>query len=89
MRDITTIWQRIAETSPATATRFILALQRQMANLETFPLRCPMIPEAVESNIPYRHLIYGSYRTIFSVDADTVRIARVIHGAQLLPPAGR
>jgi plasmid stabilization system protein ParE len=74
----------IAEDSPASARRWVDELQRQMASLETFPLRCGLIPEAAELGGSYRHLIFGNYRTIFRVAGTTVWVVRIIHGAQLL-----
>ena len=46
--------------------------------------RCPIIPEALELRIEYRHLVNAPYRTIFRIVGFRVIIVRVIHGAQLL-----
>ena len=43
-----------------------------------------IMPEALDLNLPYRHLIYGEYRTIFRIVEQTVYILRVIHGSRLL-----
>ena len=69
---------------PSTAGKWREELSRQIASLEKFPLRCPIISESRELGKEYRHLIYGQYRTIFRVDSDRVIILRVIHGSRLL-----
>jgi toxin ParE1/3/4 len=83
-KDIEDIWFYIAEDSPENATAFILALEEQIGTLESLPERCPLIPENEILNREYRHLIHGSYRTIFRVDGRIAYVLRVIHGARLL-----
>jgi plasmid stabilization system protein ParE len=82
--DIAEIWDYIAQDNRANAKAFILALEKQIASLETFPERCPRIPENEILGTSYRHLIYGSYRTILRISGTKVVILRVIHGARLL-----
>ena len=82
--DIEEIWDYIAQDSPDNATTFVLALEEQIASLEQFPERCPRIPENEVLRTSYRHLIHGSYRTIFRITGSKVTILRVIHGARLL-----
>ena len=81
--DIAEMWDYIAQDSPDDATAFVLALEEQIASLEKFPERYPRIPENQVLGTSYRHLIYGSYRTIFRITASRVIILRVIHGARL------
>ena len=82
--DIAEIWDYIAQDSPANAEAFVLALEEQIASLEKYPERCSRIPENEILGTSYRHLIYGSYRTIFRIAGPRVVILRVIHGARLL-----
>ncbi|MFQ5779437.1 MAG: type II toxin-antitoxin system RelE/ParE family toxin [Nitrospiria bacterium] len=83
--DIEDIYDYVHRDSPQVALAFIDELESQISSLEHFPLRCPTIPESTdEMSFPYRHLIYGEYRTIFRVEGRTVYILRVIHGARLL-----
>ncbi len=82
--DVEAIYNYISQDNPKVASVFITELEKQIFSLERFPLRCPVIPEASEFGIPYRHLLYGDYRTIFRVVRNTVYILRVIHGARLL-----
>lgn len=82
--DIAAIWDYIAQENPATATAFILRLEEQIGDLEAFPERCPLTPESEYLGLPYRHQLFGQYRTIFKIAAPRVIILRVIHGARLL-----
>ena len=83
-RDIESIFKYISQDNPRAAIRWIRELERQIDSLESFPGRCPAIPEAMELGRKYRHLIYGDYRTIFCIQGMKVVIMRVIHGARLL-----
>jgi len=84
--DIQEIFEYIARDSQSAAIGWIEEIERQIDSLETFPLRCPIIPEAQElgSGDKYRHILYGNYRTIFTIYASGVMIMRVFHGAKLL-----
>lgn len=82
--DIAEIWDYIAQDSPDNATAFVLAIEEQIGSLEQFPERCRRIPENEILGTSYRHLIHGSYRTIFRITGAKVVILRVIHGARLL-----
>lgn len=82
--DIQEIFQYIAADNQTAAINLIHEIERQIDSLETFPLRCPVIPESLELGVEYRHIIYGHYRTVFKVDHSRVIIMRVIHSARLL-----
>ena len=82
--DIDEIWSFIAGDSAKEAGEFILELEKQIDTLEHFPERCPLIPENELLGTKYRHLLYGSYRTIFRISEDSVYVLRVLHGARLL-----
>jgi plasmid stabilization system protein ParE len=83
-RDVEEIWSYIAADSQEHATAFILRLEEQIAALEQFPERCPLIPENEQLATSYRHLLYGAYRTIFRIVGITVIILRIIHSSRLL-----
>lgn len=82
--DIDDIWSFIAHDSPPNADRFLEELDKQVATLERFPERCPLIPENTLMGTAYRHLMYGEYRTIFRVSGRTVHVVRIVHGTRLL-----
>jgi toxin ParE1/3/4 len=83
-RDIEEIWNFIADDSAEAAGRFIRRLVEQIETLEKFPERCPLIPENEMLGSRYRHLLFGSYRTVFRLARNTVYVIRVIHAARLL-----
>jgi plasmid stabilization system protein ParE len=61
-------------------------MQQRVRSLESLPLRCEVVPEAVDIELPfeYRHLISGNYRIIYRVEETRVLVTRVIHAARLL-----
>ena len=59
-------------------------MEEQIGTLEVFPGHCPLAPENEFLGTPYRHLLFGNYRTVFKVIRARVIILRVIHGARLL-----
>lgn len=83
-RDIESIYDYIRRDNPKAAQQWLEELDRQISALEQSPARCPIIPEAPELGREYRHLLYGSYRTIFRIAGSRVLVVRVIHGARLL-----
>ena len=83
-QDIETVWQHIVEDSPDQAEKFISSLEEHTKTLESFPLRCPIIPESEYLGFEYRHLLYGDYRIIYRVIGSVVYVLRVIHSARLL-----
>lgn len=82
--DIKEIFQYIAAENETAAEKWVVEMERQIDSLEQFPLRCPVIPEALELGKEYRHVVYGDYRTIFRIDGLRVFLMRVIHSARLL-----
>ena len=83
-RDLEEAWNYIAHDSSEEAEQFIRRLEEQIETLETFPERCPLIPENEILGTHYRHLVYGNYRSVFRIVRNTVYVLRVIHGARLL-----
>lgn len=83
-RDVVEIYEYIARSSPSAAAEWVVEIERQAQTLSRFPKRCPVIPEAEDLGLAYRHLIWGQYRTVFRIDGGIVYVVRVIHGARLL-----
>ena len=82
-RDIAAIHAHIARDN-APAAAWLDSVERNIASLEQWPRRCPIIPEALELEIEHRHLVNAPYRTTFRIVGSRAIIIRVIHGAQLL-----
>ncbi|MBU4450030.1 MAG: type II toxin-antitoxin system RelE/ParE family toxin, partial [Actinobacteria bacterium] len=82
--DLKSIIEYILRDNKSAANKWKGELKRQIESLENFPMRCQIIPEALELGKNYRQLVYGNYRTIFEINQSTVIILRVIHSAQLL-----
>ena len=74
----------VAQDSIEEAEKFVRRLEEQIVTLESFPERCPLIPENEILGTRYRHLLYGNYRTVFRIAGRTVHVLRIIHGARLL-----
>ena len=64
--------------------KWFAEIERQAQTLSQYPNRCPVIPEADDIGVEYRHLIWGHYRTVFRIEGSSVYVVRVVHGAQLL-----
>ena len=82
--DTAATWDYIARDNPDAASAFILCPEEQTGTLERYPERCPLVPENDLLGTTYRHLLFGSYRTIFKIIGSRVIILRIIHGARLL-----
>ena len=82
--DILSIFKYIAKDKPSAALKWVDEVENQINSLEKYPKRCPVIPEASELGVDYRHIIYGNYRTIFRISQNKVIILRVINASQLL-----
>jgi plasmid stabilization system protein ParE len=83
-REIEEAWTFIAQDSTEEAEKFIRRLEEEIVTLERFPERCPLIPENEFLGTRYRHLLFGSYRSVFRVAGKTVYVLRIMHGSSLL-----
>lgn len=83
-RDVDEVWRFISQDSLEEATIFLLHLEERVSTLETFPARCPLIPENELIGTQYSHLIDGDYRMIFRIVGRIVYVLRIIHSARLL-----
>jgi toxin ParE1/3/4 len=82
--DLKEIWEYISQEKIMMANSFALHLEEQIGTLETFPLRCALVPENQLLGTDYRHLLYGNYRIIFRIIGLKVFIMRVIPMARIL-----
>ncbi|MGM0441361.1 MAG: type II toxin-antitoxin system RelE/ParE family toxin [Elusimicrobiota bacterium] len=83
-KDILSIFRHIAKDSEQAAKKWVNEVEKQFETLVKFPKRGPVIPEAEELEVAYRHLVYGNYRTIFRLYKKKVFVLRVVHSSQLL-----
>lgn len=81
--DLDDILRFIALDSPSAGKRFVTGLRARMKTLAAMPERCPRAPEDGLDGLEIRHLIYGQYRVLFTVDGERVAILQVRHGARL------
>lgn len=72
----------MAQFSEAKATTWFFELSEAMQSLENMPFRCPLAPETESFGFEIRHLIFGKYRILFTVEDETVYILNVRHSAQ-------
>jgi len=77
----------IAQYSPEKAALWHFELLEKADSLESSPARCPLAPESETHGKEIRHLIFGKYRILFTIEDETVYVLRVRHQAQdtLLP----
>ena len=72
--------------SPAAAERWFRRIEKDIATLESKPLRCPLAPEAEFYPGELRQLISAKrkniYRILFEIREDTVYIVRIRLSAQ-------
>ena len=71
-RDALRIYDYIERDSPVRAAQWFAEIARQIKTRSRLPKRCPVIPEADDIGVEYRHLVSGTYRTIFRIEGTTV-----------------
>ena len=82
MRDLEAAYARIAGDSPRAADKWYAECYAAIRSLSESPKRCPIAPESKLVDTEIRHLIHGSYRILFSVHIDEVRVLHVRHAAR-------
>ncbi|MCX5847677.1 MAG: type II toxin-antitoxin system RelE/ParE family toxin [Deltaproteobacteria bacterium] len=82
--DLTSIFDWIANDSPANAAVFIDKLDQRIGNLQTHPLLGHIPRDDKLKNSGYRVLVIESYLVFYIVREKTVEIHRVIHGSRNL-----
>jgi len=82
--DVHEIYEYIAQDNSDAAKSFLFFLEEEIETLETFPLRCSLIPENKLLGSDYRHLLYGNYRIIFKIIDVRVIIMRILHSSRML-----
>jgi plasmid stabilization system protein ParE len=72
----------IREQSEQAAFTWYEELLSVFRSLQKQPLRRPLAPETVFFEEQIRQLLYGKYRILFTLEAETVFVLRVRHGAR-------
>src|SRR2546421_1376657 len=72
----------MSQSSPEKAALWYFEFLEKAQSLENFPARCPLAPESETYRREIRHLIFGKYRILFTIDDETVYVLRVRHQAQ-------
>jgi plasmid stabilization system protein ParE len=72
----------IHERAPLAADEWLKGLRSALESLSALPERCPLAPENDVFDEEIRQLIYGSYRILFTILDDTVRVLHVRHAAR-------
>jgi len=70
----------IAEHSVKAALEWYDHMEEKIQSLDTSPARCPVAEESQYFDYEIRHLIVGSYRVLFRIHQDSVKILHVFHG---------
>jgi len=82
--DLVSIFDWIANDSPANADAFIKKLDQHILNLKNHPFLGRMPRDEKLKDFGYRVLIIESYLVFYMVRNKTVEIHRVIHGSRNL-----
>lgn len=85
-QDMASVHDFIARDKPKAAAKWVRTFDRHVRSLRDYPMENEVIPEVVETQFSYRHVAWGNYRIIYSVEEDIVRVMRVFHAARLLRP---
>ncbi|MDD2325704.1 MAG: type II toxin-antitoxin system RelE/ParE family toxin [Alphaproteobacteria bacterium] len=83
IRSLEVIYRHIAQDEPVNAARYAQQLRKACESLKAFPKRCPVAFENGLGGLELRHLIFDSYRIIFTVQDKTVHILDIRHAARL------
>jgi toxin ParE1/3/4 len=75
--DLDDIWLNIALDNPAAADRLIDAVQQRTAQLSEFPELGRSRPAEAA-----RSLNVGNYLILYRIEARTIEVVRVVHGAR-------
>jgi plasmid stabilization system protein ParE len=86
-QDIRAAYLYIRAEAPEAARRWRVRLLELTRTLSTFPERHEISSEGTEVGIELRQMLFGSYRILYTVEARSVVIHALRHGARrpLLP----
>lgn len=84
-RDLEAIRSIIAKNKPIAADRFILRIKKAVENLKRFPSMGEILATDNESVI--REIYVKSYRVVFRLRDDSIRVLTIVHGSRDFNPA--
>jgi len=82
--DLVSIFDWIANGSPANAVAFVEKLDQRIGNLKAHPFIGRMPRDDKLKNSGYRILVIESYLVFYMIRGKTVEIHRVLHGSRNL-----
>ena len=83
-REVTAIWEYIAQDSPEDAARWAEGTVATGSEIGAMPLAGRRVPEVGRDDV--REVIRGTYRIMYRVTAHRVDILAVREGHRLFPP---
>jgi toxin ParE1/3/4 len=83
-QDLRLCYSFIAADSPAAAERFIAQIQRRVSSISAFPQQYPECEHPSLQGM--RRAVVGSYSLYYHVEANTILLLGLIHGARNFPP---
>jgi toxin ParE1/3/4 len=84
--DLIAIWLHIASDNPHAADNLLDRIDERWNMLAIQPFSDPARPDVAPG---VRHLVIGSYLTLYRVHADHIEILRALHGRRDLGETGR
>lgn len=85
INDLESIANFIAKDSPQFARLFVIDVLRAIDRLLLFPKSGRVVPELNDPHI--REIIFGNYRIVYRLKAQTAAILTVHHGSKLFNPS--
>ena len=82
VEDIEAIKSYVARDSVRYAALLVERIVAAVGRLESFPESGRVVPEVGDDTL--REVIYGAYRIVYRVQAETVQVVPVHHAARLL-----
>lgn len=79
-RDLEESADFIAQDSPRRAASFVSELRGKALGLADAPRAFPLVPRFDASGV--RRRVHGRFLILYRIDADTVVILNIVHGAQ-------
>ena len=80
LNDLEAIGDWISEENPDRAYSFVQELRMECLSLADFPERCTVYK--ISDLGEMRRKVYGNYLIFYVIEAETLHVARILHGAR-------